>query len=82
LLVAGVDERQVAFMELVVEMEHIVALNAEDVTGAEDWWLRGGTFRTPPGPEGSNGKVWSPGVAARWSSSPFGYRAERSPAVG
>jgi len=51
-------------------------------TGAEDWWLRGGTFRTPPGPEGSNGKVWSPGVAARWSSSPFGYRAERSPAVG
>ncbi len=47
-------------------------------TGAEGWRLCGGTFQTPPGPEGSNGKVWFPGVAARWASSPFGNRAEQA----
>lgn len=41
-------------------------------TGAEGWRLRGGAIQTPPGPEGSNGKVRFPGVVARWASSPFG----------
>jgi len=31
--------------------------------GAEGWVLRGGNLRTPPGPEGSNGKGVTPGAA-------------------
>jgi len=31
--------------------------------GAEDWVMRGGNLRTPPGPGGSNGKEAIPGAA-------------------
>ncbi len=41
--------------------------------GAEGWVLRGGTLRTPPGPEGSNGKeVLSGAVGVPDSQYPLG----------